>query len=168
MRNLDLLVPSEYFSTISENKSAMKELKLEKSAVYRSNDYYPKNIDDINLYKWSLSVRAQCKYRCSILNRPVKTLHCHHLFSKAAFPLLKYVPENGIAIDVNFHKEFHHRFGHKTTLDDFLIYLTQLEISENTSLDMANLKKLKNYLISLGPILNCYLRKFPEFSQITM
>ena len=67
--------------------------------------------------------------------------------------------ENGIAIDFSLHKNFHRQFGRKNTLNDFILYIEQLETSENPALDLANLKQLKDYLYNLRPILDDHLPK---------
>jgi hypothetical protein len=125
----------------------------------------PINGSNRNLFFWSLAVKRNGGFKCAILNRRVPFLHSHHLYSKTAFPQLQFILENGIAIDASLHKEFHHKYGRKSTLQNFIHYLGDLETSQNVSFNLANLRKLKDYLSNIEPILDNYLTK-QEFCHI--
>jgi hypothetical protein len=116
----------------------------------------------MNLFQWSYAVKTNAGFKCAILNRRVRLLHSHHLYSKTSFPQLQFILENGIAIDASLHKDFHRNYGRKSTLQDFIHYLSDLELSHNNSFDLARLRKLKHDLSNLKPILENYLTKLQE------
>jgi hypothetical protein len=67
--------------------------------------------------QWEHTVRHR-DVVCVITGRRAG-LVVHHLNNWAQFPAQRYDPGNGVLITRKLHDEFHNRFGHKTTREQF-------------------------------------------------
>lgn len=69
---------------------------------------------------WVKEVLRSNDYTCAISGRRGGKLAAHHLFNWADHPELRFEVTNGIPLDPDLHKEFHHVYGRKhNTLEQF-------------------------------------------------
>jgi hypothetical protein len=106
----------------------------------------------LNLYFWTFSVKQKNHFKCMI-SQKTENLHCHHLYSKKAFSSLQFSLINGISINVEFHREFHKKYGRTTTVDNFIEYVQFLQTEKTRQLDQNQLNYLRSYLLKIRPLL---------------
>nr|WDY12858.1 putative HNH homing endonuclease [Chloroidium sp. KL-2023a] len=76
---------------------------------YKHGQGSHRKYDPENTTAWILAVKRQTNYKCFITGRDTD-LECHHLIGYAYEPT-RFLPENGVAICKEIHKEFHNQYG---------------------------------------------------------
>jgi hypothetical protein len=104
-----------------------------KAVVQRNPPRTDKRIEHVRLVEWRNSVYREGQYKCAVSGVKPARLNAHHLYSKKAFLSLKYIPENGIPLDVLIHQHFHNTVGslNIVTIDHFLDFLEKLKKDKN-------------------------------------
>jgi len=121
--------------------------------LYQSNS----EISFDSLEQWSFEVKKRFQFKCLILTTGNHRLESHHLYSKKKHPALSLEILNGIPLTVGLHQLFHKIYGYHTTIDDFIHFIGVLQESKFKNLDYIHLKRFKNYLKKLKPVLEAKL-----------
>lgn len=62
--------------------------------------------------KWRTEVFTRDDYICQKYKTKGNKLVVHHILSFVRFPELRFVPENGITLSLQAHREFHRKYGY--------------------------------------------------------
>lgn len=106
-----------------------------------------KGFKPCSMRSWGRDVKKLYGNRCVISNISSAEISIvsHHLYSKKDYPQFEFSLLNGIPLDKTLHRDFHKKFGQKTTPKDFVQYLGLLQRSD-TSLNIANLYRLMEWI----------------------